>query len=108
MSSLITDGDEALPDFQWSLAASPLANSIRESILPFECKFPYSGPKEIKAPELTVSFVKDEKLKDFTMDLKTTGNQPALDMMPPPFFAQTAIPFNYAYVSPFDFYSHLH
>jgi len=53
-----------------------------------------------EAPELILSFAKDEKLKDFTMDLKTTGNKPGMDMMPPPFFAQTSIPFNYAYVPP--------
>lgn len=45
-----------------------------------------------------ILFTLDEKLKDFTMDLKTTGNQPGMDMMPPPTFAQTGIPFNYAYV----------
>lgn len=31
------------------------------------------------------------------MDLKTTGSQLGMDMIPPPTFAQSSISFNYAY-----------
>jgi len=32
------------------------------------------------------------------MDLRTNGNQPHMDMIPPPVFATSNIPFNYAFV----------
>ncbi|KAK2763152.1 tau 95 subunit of transcription factor TFIIIC [Arachnomyces sp. PD_36] len=63
-----------MPDFVFSTTASPFTNQFREKILPFEY----------------------EKLQEFNFDM-TRGSTSNVDIIPPPAFSYTDIPFNYIY-----------
>ncbi|KAL1959388.1 hypothetical protein VTO42DRAFT_2191 [Malbranchea cinnamomea] len=64
----------AIPDFVYSLTASPFVSKLREHIFPFQY----------------------EKMKQFQLDMSKGGNSGA-DIIPPPSLSSTDIPFNYFY-----------
>jgi hypothetical protein len=83
-----------LPDFQYATTRNPLMDSIRECIMPLECKTFDQCLRHI----LALTKYPDEKLKAFKLNT-TSGIHLYPDIGPAAVFSQSAMSLNYAWVS---------